>query len=138
MDTRRHKLQLLGATCLHFASKYEEVCLPHIIDFVYLASSSGDANGIMAMERIVFQAVNFNMGFAYPISFLRLYIHDFSSLSMASVHNLSKCYLDLFMSIYELAHKLPSVIAEVSLYLSYFVSGKKLPAEVYSLIATSE
>uniref|UniRef100_A0A914ZCV7 Cyclin-like domain-containing protein n=1 Tax=Panagrolaimus superbus TaxID=310955 RepID=A0A914ZCV7_9BILA len=136
MDIKKDKLQLLGATCLFIATKYEEVSIPHITDFVYLAASAFTKRDIMAMERKVFQAVNFNMGFAYPIHFLRRYRYALQNKD--DTHDLSKCFLDLFMSIYELANKLPSIMAQVSLYISYFVSGKKLPAEVYSLMAITE
>uniref|UniRef100_A0AC34G8V6 Cyclin N-terminal domain-containing protein n=1 Tax=Panagrolaimus sp. ES5 TaxID=591445 RepID=A0AC34G8V6_9BILA len=113
MDIKKDKLQLFIATCLYLVAKYEEVSLPHITDFVYYADSSFTQRDIMAMERKEsLIAVNFNMGFAYPIFFFIRYRYVLPSSSMAMVHNLTKFYLDMFMSIYELAHKLPSVMAQ--------------------------
>uniref|UniRef100_A0AC34FGF3 Cyclin N-terminal domain-containing protein n=1 Tax=Panagrolaimus sp. ES5 TaxID=591445 RepID=A0AC34FGF3_9BILA len=90
MDIKKDKLQLFIATCLYLVAKYEEVSLPHITDFVYYADSSFTQRDIMAMERKVFLAVNFDMGFAYPIFFLICYRYVLPSSSMAMVHNLSK------------------------------------------------
>ena len=42
------------------------------------------------------------------------------------------------MTVYDLGHKLPSTMAQVALYLAYFVNGRKLPAAVYSLMGTTE
>jgi hypothetical protein len=133
MNIQKEKLQLLGATCLFIAAKYEEVCIPHVNDFVYLAASSFTKRDIMVMERKIFQTVNFNMGFAYPNRFALLYLSALQNKDNI-IYNTSKLFLDLFMSCYDLAHKLPSVMAQVSLYLSYFVAGVNLPAEIYPLM----
>uniref|UniRef100_A0A914QZL2 Cyclin C-terminal domain-containing protein n=1 Tax=Panagrolaimus davidi TaxID=227884 RepID=A0A914QZL2_9BILA len=84
----------------------------------------------------IFQTVNFNMGFAYPINFLKIYLSAVHHDDL--MHTTSKLFLDLFMSFYDLAHKLPSVMAQVSLYLSYFVAGTNLPAEIYPLMGIKE
>jgi hypothetical protein len=136
MNIQKEKLQLLGATCLFIATKYEEVCIPHVNDFVYLAASSFTKRDIMVMERKIFQTVNFNMGFAYPINFLKIYLSAVQHDDL--MHTTSKLFLDLFMSFYDLAHKLPSIMAQVSLYLSYFVAGTNLPAEIYPLMGIQE
>jgi hypothetical protein len=52
-DIKKDKLQLLGATCMFLAAKYEEVSIPHINDFIYLAASAFSRRDITAMERKV-------------------------------------------------------------------------------------
>ena len=53
MNISKDKLQLLGATCLFISTKYEEVQIPHINDFVYLSASAFTKMDIMTMERDV-------------------------------------------------------------------------------------
>jgi hypothetical protein len=136
-EIKKDKLQLLGATCMFLATKYEEVSIPHINDFIYLAASAFSKRDITHMERTVFQTINFNMGFSYPVHFLRRYRYVLQNTG-DNTHPLSKMFCDLFMSVYEVCHKLPSTIAQVSLYLAYFITEQQLPRKVYPLMGITE
>lgn len=120
-DTKRSQLQLVGATALFIAAKYEELLAPQIADFVYITDDSYTARQILQMELKIFRALDCNLSRPLPIHFLR----RFSKAAKAEDchHTMSKYFVELASIEYELAHYKPSEIAAASLYLSLMLFG---------------
>lgn len=65
------KLQLVGATALFLAAKYEEINCPSVQEIVYMVESSYSVDEILKAERYMLSMLNFDLGFPGPMSFLR-------------------------------------------------------------------
>ncbi|XP_044744887.1 G2/mitotic-specific cyclin-B-like [Coccinella septempunctata] len=105
-DIGRETLQLVGVSALMIASKYEEIYIPEIGDFVYVCDDSFSARQILAMERDILATLKFSLGKPTAIHFLRRY----SKVARASQlqHCLAKYMLELALIDYQMCHILPS------------------------------
>lgn len=65
------KLQLVGATALFVAAKYEEINCPSVQEIVYMVDSGYSADEILKAERFMLSMLHFEMGWPGPMSFLR-------------------------------------------------------------------
>ncbi|KAG9255293.1 cyclin-like protein [Emericellopsis atlantica] len=65
------KLQLVGATALLVASKYEEINCPSLSELVYMVEEGYSAEEIIKAERFMLSMLNFELGWPGPMSFLR-------------------------------------------------------------------
>ncbi|KAK4223869.1 cyclin-like protein [Podospora fimiseda] len=65
------KLQLVGATALYLAAKYEEVNCPAVQEIVYMVDSSYTTDEILKAERFMLGMLQFELGWPGPMSFLR-------------------------------------------------------------------
>ncbi|KAJ6144764.1 G2/mitotic-specific cyclin-4 [Penicillium chermesinum] len=65
------KLQLVGATALFIASKYEEIQPPSVHEIVYMVDGGYTADEILKAERFMLNILNFDLGWPGPMSFLR-------------------------------------------------------------------
>ncbi|KAJ1970423.1 B-type cyclin, partial [Dimargaris xerosporica] len=65
------KLQLVGATALLIAAKFEEIHVPSISDFVYMVDNAYTCDEIMKAERFMISLLEFDLAFPGPMSFLR-------------------------------------------------------------------
>ncbi|KAJ1971345.1 B-type cyclin [Dimargaris xerosporica] len=65
------KLQLVGATALLLAAKFEEIQVPSVSDFVYMVDHAYSVDEILKAERYMVAMLDFNLGFPGPMSFLR-------------------------------------------------------------------
>ncbi|BFZ54059.1 B-type cyclin [Savitreella phatthalungensis] len=66
-----HKLQLVGATALFLASKYEEIQCPSVSEIVYMVDNGYSADEILKAERFMIGMLDFDLGWPGPMSFLR-------------------------------------------------------------------
>jgi len=128
---KKNQLQLLAASCMFLASKYEEVSIPHAGDFAYLADNIFTTKDIIRMESEIFAAVNFNVNFVVAITFLRRYRYFLDNGKEA--HGLSKMIVDLAYLDGTLCTKLPSVIAMCADYLAYRMLNLVFPATAFEL-----
>jgi hypothetical protein len=53
MDISKDNLQLLGVSCMFIASKFEEIYVPNIQDFVYIAANIFTKKDVLRMEHLV-------------------------------------------------------------------------------------
>lgn len=53
MDVSKDKLQLLGVSSLFIASKFEEIYVPNIQDFVYISANIFVKKDVLRMEQLV-------------------------------------------------------------------------------------
>lgn len=65
------KLQLVGATAILLASKYEEINCPSLDEIVYMVDKAYPAEEILKAERFMLSILNFELGWPGPMSFLR-------------------------------------------------------------------
>ncbi|KAI5845530.1 cyclin-like protein [Tricharina praecox] len=65
------KLQLVGATALFVAAKYEEINCPSVHEVVYMVDKGYTAEEILKAERFMLSMLNFELGWPGPMSFLR-------------------------------------------------------------------
>jgi cyclin B len=70
-DVSKMQLQLVGVTAMFLASKYEEMYVPTIEDFVYMTDNTYTKSEIRRMEIKILQALNFMFGRPLPLAFLR-------------------------------------------------------------------
>ena len=65
------KLQLVGATAIFVASKYEEVNCPTIAEIIYMVDNGYTADELLKAERFMLSMLQFELGWPGPMSFLR-------------------------------------------------------------------
>ncbi|KIZ00471.1 Cyclin-B1-4 [Monoraphidium neglectum] len=57
----RKNLQLVGVTAMLLAAKYEEIWAPEVRDFVYISDKAYDRKQILAMERSMLAALDYQL-----------------------------------------------------------------------------
>ena len=65
------KLQLVGATAIFVAAKYEEINCPSVAEIVYMVDHGYTIEEILKAERFMLGMLQFEMGWPGPMSFLR-------------------------------------------------------------------
>ncbi|EFY93254.1 G2/mitotic-specific cyclin (Clb3), putative [Metarhizium acridum CQMa 102] len=65
------KLQLVGATAILIASKYEEINCPSLEEIVYMVDRGYSPEEILKAERFMLSMLSFELGWPGPMSFLR-------------------------------------------------------------------
>ena len=65
------KLQLVGATAIFIAAKYEEISFPSVHEIVYMVADAYTNDEILKAERFMLSMLQFELGWPGPMSFLR-------------------------------------------------------------------
>lgn len=65
------KLQLVGATAIFVAAKYEEINCPSVQEVVYMVDGGYSIDEILKAERFMLSMLGFELGWPGPMSFLR-------------------------------------------------------------------
>lgn len=65
------KLQLVGATAILVAAKYEEINCPSLQEIVYMVDQGYTVEEVMKAERFMLSMLGFELGWPGPMSFLR-------------------------------------------------------------------
>lgn len=65
------KFQLVGATALFLAAKYEEINCPSVQELEYMVDHGYSVDEILKAERYMIDLLEFNLGWPGPMSFLR-------------------------------------------------------------------
>ncbi|KAJ2255818.1 G2/mitotic-specific cyclin [Coemansia sp. RSA 455] len=115
------RLQLIGVTAVMVACKYEESVTPHISDFIYLAGNSCTAQEILTTEIAILTALDFDMSYPNPMTFLR-------RVSKAEGYNTpTRTVAEYLMEVCIMDHRLmqypPSKIAAAGIYLGRRMLG---------------
>lgn len=84
-DVPKMQLQLVGVTAMFVASKYEEMYVPAIDDFVYMTDNTYTKAEIRQMEISILKTLNFMFCKPLPLHFLR----RFSKAGQVSFYNYS-------------------------------------------------
>ncbi|CZR65112.1 related to G2/mitotic-specific cyclin 3 [Phialocephala subalpina] len=65
------KLQLVGATAIFVAAKYEEINCPSVNEIVYMVDGGYTVDEVLKAERFMLSMLSFELGWPGPMSFLR-------------------------------------------------------------------
>lgn len=116
-DVPKMQLQLVGVTAMFVASKYEEMYVPAIDDFVYMTDNTYTKAEIRQMEISILKTLNFMFCKPLPLHFLR----RFSKAGQADPkqHTLAKYFMELSLHDAEFSSLDPSYLAACSLCLSF-------------------
>ncbi|XP_060115898.1 G2/mitotic-specific cyclin-B2 [Heteronotia binoei] len=112
----RKELQLVGVAAMFLASKYEEIYVPRILDFVYITDRAYTSAQIRVMERKILKELGFVLGRPLPLHFLRRAVKVCEAT--AEVYMLAKYLMELTLVDYDMVSYNPSEIAAAALCLS--------------------
>lgn len=118
----RKNLQLVGATALFVAAKYEELYPPVLADFVYITDNTYSEQQVIEMEKEMLCALRFELCPPVAIQFLRRYSK--AAVSEPVTHTLAKYFIELTTIEYQMCH-----------YSASLVSGKEKRLLFFSLTA---
>lgn len=118
----RSKLQLVGITCMHIASKYQEIYPPAINEFCYITDNTYEREELVVMERKLLDALDFKLSIPTTWMFLSRYVR------VAEVDKITE-YLGFYLAElslleYTLLQYLPSQIAAASVMLALYNRNK--------------
>jgi len=117
VDVRRNKLQLVGVTAMHIASKFEEMFAPELSDYVYVSDDSISKDEVIKMELEMLSTLKCELGKPNCLNFLRR--NSQAGKVEAYHHGMAKFLMELSLIDYNLAHVFPSKIAASALFLSF-------------------
>ncbi|KAJ8970371.1 hypothetical protein NQ314_001283 [Rhamnusium bicolor] len=112
----RDTLQLVGTSAMIIASKYEEMYLPDLEDFVYICDDTFSKKQILRMEIDILKKLDFNLGRPLSLHFLRRY--NKIAQVRSDHHVLGKYILELALLDYDLCYVKPSIQAAAACCLS--------------------
>ncbi|XP_019189830.1 PREDICTED: cyclin-A2-2-like [Ipomoea nil] len=117
----KRKLQLLGVTCMLIASKYEEICAPHVEEFCFITDNTYSKEEVVKMESQVLNVLGFRLSVPTTKKFLRRFIqaaqacYEVPSVELEFMAN----YLaELTLAEYSFLKLLPSVVAASAVFLA--------------------
>lgn len=116
------KLQLVGATALLLAAKYEEINCPSIQEIVYMVDGGYTQEEILKAERFMLSMLNFELGWPGPMSFLRRVskADDYDS----EIRTLAKYFLEVTVMDERFVASPPSFLAAGAQCLARTMLGK--------------
>lgn len=117
------KLQLVGATALFLASKYEEIQCPSVAEIVYMVDNGYAADEVLKAERFMIGMLDFELGWPGPMSFLR-------RISKADDYDIdtrtiAKYILETMLMSHLFVACPPSFAAAIADYVSRAILGKE-------------
>ena len=116
-EVQRCKLQLVGATSLFIAAKYEEVYnCPRVGDIVLICDNLYPRQEIVQMETIILCALGFKISVPTAYSFLLRYLK--AGHADTQIENLASYILEGTLQSYSLLTYLPSQLAGASVLLA--------------------
>ncbi|XP_057969821.1 cyclin-A2-4 [Malania oleifera] len=117
----RQRLQLLGITCMLIASKYEEICAPHVEDFCFITDSTYTREEVLKMESRVLN----NFGFQISAPTTKTFLRRFVRAAQATYKNpsfeleyLANYLAELTLLEYDFLNYIPSLIAASAVFLA--------------------
>ncbi|KAJ5072933.1 cyclin-a1-1 [Anaeramoeba ignava] len=119
----KSQLQLLGASCLLIAAKYEEIYPPSVDDFVYISMNTYTRDNFLVCETKVCNALKFDFTVVTPKHFLRRFIRAGDSDVMTMLISNYLCELQLLE--YSFLKYKPSIISASAVALSRAILQKR-------------
>ena len=112
----RHRLQLVGATALLIASKYEEVYPPEIRDLIDKTGDAYSHREFLDMEDCILNTLGFQFSgpTAYPFLVRFLFLTDATPTMRDAAHY----YLERVLQDYDYVAKRPSLVAAAAVCLA--------------------
>ncbi len=125
-EVKRSELQLIGATALFLASKYEEVSPPEVKDFVFMTDKAYTQADFLTAEAAMLKTLNHSLTAVTPNLLLsRLCALD--QRCNKRVYFMANYLVELALLEYRMLKYKPSVQAAAALYLAHKVL-KVVPA----------
>jgi G2/mitotic-specific cyclin 3/4 len=126
------KFQLVGATALLIASKYEEITCPSVQEIVWIVESAYPAEEILEAERFMVNMLQFELGWPGPMSFLRRIskADDYD----VNTRTLAKYLLEVALHDYHFVASPPSFMAAVAHALARRMLSKGIWVHLSSLL----
>lgn len=115
-EVLRENLQLVGATCLLIASKFEELSPPLVDDFLYLCDDAYNRDQIMSMEREVLLVLGYDINSPVTYRFLRRLARAASATM--ETHTMARYIAEHSLQEYQFVNVRPSQMAAASMYLA--------------------
>lgn len=116
------RIQLVGATALFIAAKYEEINCPSVWEVVFMVEQRYTAERILEAERLMLYVLRFELGWPGPMSFLRRISkaddYDLETRTMA------KYFLELTIMDERFVSSPPSFLAAGAHCLARLMLGK--------------
>lgn len=110
-------LQLIGASAIFIAAKFDERHPPGIDDFMYICDDAYTRNQMLAMERSLLHTVGFDINIPISYRFLRRYAKC-SKTNMQTL-TLARFVLELSLQCYDLIDQKDSLMAASALWLAF-------------------
>jgi cyclin B len=128
----RKNLQLVGVTAMLIASKYEEIWAPELNDFVYISDRAYKKEQILTMEKVMLNALKFNLTVATPYIFLARFLKAAGCQGDKAVRLYSSYLTELSLPDYGMLRYSYSQIAAAAVYTAQRALGRE-PAYPRSL-----
>ncbi|KAJ8729134.1 hypothetical protein PYW08_000715 [Mythimna loreyi] len=112
----KEELQLLGASALFIASKFDERIPPLVDDFLYICDGAYTLSQLLKMEMNILRVVDFDLGIPLSYRFLRRYARC-ARVSMPTL-TLARFVLEQCLLEYGLLQYSDSKMAAAALYLA--------------------
>ncbi|CAK8568692.1 unnamed protein product [Lathyrus sativus] len=118
---QKHKLQLLGVTCMFIASKYEEICAPRVEEFCFITDNTYTKAEVVKMEKEVLNLLRFQLSVPTTKTFLRRFIQAAQSSykdPRVELEFLANYLAELTLVEYSFLQFLPSLVAASAVFLA--------------------
>ncbi|XP_012545538.1 cyclin 3 isoform X1 [Bombyx mori] len=112
----KEELQLLGASALFIASKFDERIPPLVDDFLYICDGAYTLSQLLKMEMTILRVIDFDLGVPLSYRFLRRYARC-ARVSMPTL-TLARFVLEQCLLEYGLIENSDSKMAAAALYLA--------------------
>ncbi|XP_030024452.1 G2/mitotic-specific cyclin-B3 isoform X2 [Manduca sexta] len=112
----KEELQLLGASALFIASKFDERIPPLVDDFLYICDGAYTLSQLLKMEMKILRVVDYDLGIPLSYRFLRRYARC-ARVSMPTL-TLARFVLEQGLLEYALTPRSDSKLAAAALYLA--------------------
>ncbi|GMF51822.1 unnamed protein product [Phytophthora fragariaefolia] len=129
ITVEKSKLQLLGATSLHVASKLEDVSYIGVKDLAMCADSEFKAEEVLRMEENLLNTLNFTLSMPTALDFMNIYEKLIPSIPKKIVM-LTHYLLELTLQEYQFLKYAPSIVATCCLSMAMRASTAVLEVSV--------
>jgi len=116
------QFQLIGATAILIAAKFDERIPPAIEDFLYICDDAYTRRDVVLMEMKILRALDFYLGFPLSYRFLRRFARC-SKLSMETL-TLARYILEMSLMEYDIIEERDSFVAAAALLLAIKMKGQ--------------
>ncbi|XP_022131362.1 cyclin-A2-2-like isoform X2 [Momordica charantia] len=120
----RHRLQLLGVTCMLIATKYEEVCAPFVEEFCFITDNTYTRGEVLKMEGEVLNLLNFQLSVPTTKTFLRRFVQVAQASCKepcVEFQHLTDYLAELTLLEYSFLRFLPSAVAASVVFLARWI-----------------
>nr|XP_026693916.1 G2/mitotic-specific cyclin-B3 isoform X1 [Ciona intestinalis] len=114
---KKEKLQLIGATSLLIAAKFDERQAPYLDDFLYICDDAYNKQQMMQMERTLLKTIGFDINIPIAYRFLRRYAK--CAKSSMEVLTLARYIMELSLQDISFIGKSASLMAASALWLAF-------------------